>query len=65
MVLLFVGALITALGVAFLVIGVSIGTESPAPYMPQRDKTLLVVLSAAAIVVGALVIRAAGKVVGW
>lgn len=60
-----VGALLFALGVGFLVIGVSIGTGPPAPYTTPTGKRLLIIASLAAIVGGVLVVRMAGKVVGW
>lgn len=64
-VLLSVGALLFALGIAFLVIGASVGTAPPAPYMTPTDKYALVAVSLAGCAAGLLLVRAAGRVVGW
>jgi hypothetical protein len=64
-VVLFVGALIFSLGWAFLIIGVSINTAPPAPYVSSTDKQLLIVGSIVAILVGGLMIRTAARIVGW
>lgn len=63
--LLFIGAIVFALGGAFLVVGISINTAPPAPYVTPTDKWLLVAVSAVAMVVGAAMIRFAAKIVGW
>lgn len=62
---LFVGALIFSLGGAFLVVGVSINTEPPAPYVSPTDKQLLILGSMISMVVGAALIRMAARIVGW
>lgn len=64
-VVLLVGASVLAFGGAFLVIGVSINTSPPAPYVSPIDKQLLIVGSIAAMVVGAALIRFAARIVGW
>lgn len=62
---LLVGALFVALGGAFLVIGISINTAPPAPYVRPIDKQLLIVGSIVAMVVGSALIRFAARIVGW
>lgn len=62
---LFAGMLVFALGIAFLILGVAINTEPPAPFMTPTAKYTLIGISVIAIVVGAVTIRFAGKVVGW
>lgn len=64
-VVLLVGALAFALGGAFLVVGISINTSPPAPYVSPRDKQILIVGSLVSMVVGALLIRLAARIVGW
>lgn len=64
-VLLLVGMTVFAFGGAFLVIGVSINTAPPAPYVSPADRRLLIGSSIAAMVVGAVLVRLAGRVVGW
>lgn len=64
-IVLFVGALILALGGAFLVVGVSINTAPPAPYVSPLDKRLLIVGSVVSMVIGAVLIRLAARIVGW
>lgn len=63
--LLTIGMLVFALGMAFFILGVSINTSPPAPYVSQTDKYLLVGLSSVAMVIGLVFVRAAGKMVGW
>lgn len=62
---LFVGALLFAIGGAFLVIGISINTAPPAPYVTPTAKQILIVGSLVAIVVGAVLVRFAARIVGW
>lgn len=62
---LFVGMLLFALGIAFLILGIAVNTSPPAPYMTSTDKYTLIGISVAAIVVGVVTVRFAGKVVGW
>lgn len=64
-VLLLVGMTVFSFGGAFLVIGVSINTAPPAPYVSPTDKRLLVGSSLAAMVVGVVLVRLAGRVVRW
>lgn len=64
-VLLLVGMGVFAFAAAFLVIGIAINTAPPAPYVTPTDKRLLIVLSLVGMVVGALLVRAAGRTVGW
>ena len=62
---LFTGMLVIALGVAFLILGATINTAPPAPYMNPSEKYLLVAISVIAIIGGLGMVRFAGKVVGW
>lgn len=64
-VVLLVGALIFALSGAFLVVGVSINTAPPAPYVSPTDKQILIVGSIVGLVVGGFLIRLAARIVGW
>ena len=63
--LLLGGATLVALGVAFLAIGVGVNTAPPAPYVSPQDRVLLIAGSALAIVVGLVLVRLAGRTVGW
>lgn len=63
--ILFVGALIFALGGAFVVVGISINTAPPAPYVSPTAKQILTFGSLVVMVVGALLIRMAARIVGW
>lgn len=62
--LLVAGTLVFALGGAFLVIGVAINTQPPAPYVDPLDKQLLIVISIVAMIVGLWLIRLSARVVG-
>jgi len=63
--LLMVGMLVLALGVGFFIIGISINTAPPAPYVTPTDKWTLTGISVVGIIIGLVLVRAAGKVVGW
>lgn len=60
----FGGMLVFALGLAFLILGITINTAPPAPYVTQGDRYLLSAVSVVAIVVGLAAVRFAGRVVG-
>lgn len=62
---LLVGAIVFSLGGAFLVVGLSINTAPPAPYVRPADKQLLIVASLISMVVGAALVRLAARFVGW
>lgn len=62
---LFLGALIFAVGGAFLVIGISVNTEPPAPYVTPSAKQILIAGSLVAVVIGGFLVRFAARVVGW
>lgn len=62
---LVLGVALLALGTAFLVLGLSISTEPPAPYMSVRDRRLLIVGSLLTAVLGAVVIRYVKPLLGW
>lgn len=62
---LFLGALIFAFGIAFLVVGIGVNTEPPAPYVTQTAKQILIAGSLVAIVVGGVFVRFAARIVGW
>ena len=62
---LLVGAFTFALSGAFLVVGISINTQPPAPYVRPVDKQILIVGSVVGMVVGAVLIRFAARIVGW
>lgn len=64
-VVFFVGVGVFTLGTAFFVLGVSVGTGPPAPYMSPNDKRILVASSLGTMVVGALTVRFAARIVGW
>jgi hypothetical protein len=64
-VVLFIGALILALGGAFLVVGVTINTAPPAPYVSPIDKRLLIIGSLLSMILGGALIRLAARIVGW
>lgn len=60
------GMTVFALGVAFLILGVSVGTGSPAPYVyTTTDKYLLIAGSLGTIVAGVVLVRLAARAVGW
>ena len=61
----FGGMLVFALGMAFLILGLTVNTAPPAPYVSPNDRHLLIAISAGAVIVGAGLVRFAGKVVGW
>lgn len=62
----FLGVLVLALGVAFLILGVSMDTTPPAPYFASTTDRLLVVAgSLGAVVFGALVVRGSARLAGW
>ena len=61
----FGGMLVFALGLAFLLLAITINTAPPAPYVSPNDRYLLIAISVGAVVVGAGTVRFAGKVVGW
>ena len=58
------GMLVFALGVAFLILGITINTAPPAPYVTPSDRYLLIGVAAGALVVGVASVRFAGRVVG-
>lgn len=60
----FGGMLVFALGIAFLILGVTVNTAPPAPYVTQTDKYLLIAVSVGATIVGLASVRFAGRVVG-
>jgi uncharacterized membrane protein len=60
----FGGMLVFALGVAFLILGITINTAPPAPYVAENDRYLLIAVSVAATVAGLASVRFAGRVVG-
>ncbi len=62
---LLVGAVLFALSGAFLVVGISINTQPPAPYVDPAAKQILIVGSVVGMVVGAVLIRFAARIVGW
>ena len=62
---LLVGAFVFALAGAFLIVGISINTQPPAPYVRPVDKQILIVGSLVAMIVGAVLIRSAARIVGW
>ena len=64
--LLLLGVLVFALGLAFLILGTAIQTQAPAPYLASpTDRYGLIAGSVVAMVVGLVMVRAAGRVVGW
>jgi len=64
--LLLLGVIVFALGVAFFILGLGIQAEPPSPYLTStNEKYALIGLSVGTMVVGGLLIRSAGKVVGW
>lgn len=62
---LFVGVGLTALGVAFVILGLTVTTRPPAPSILLWHKRVLVGSSLVAIIGGLLTIRVAGHIVGW
>lgn len=62
--LLLAGTFVFAIGGAFLVIGVAINTQPPAPYVDPLDKQLLIVISIVAMLIGLWLIRLSAHVVG-
>ena len=62
---LLVGATVFALAGAFLVVGISINTAPPAPYVTPTDKRILIVVSLVGMVIGGALVRLAAKIVGW
>jgi hypothetical protein len=62
--LLFAGALVFSVATAFFVIGISINTGPPAPYVTPLAKQLLTVGSLVAMIAGAVLIRTAASIVG-
>lgn len=64
--LLFVGMTLVALGIAFLVLAMAMGTTPPAPYLESTtDRVVLFAISVAGLVAGGAIVRYSGKVVGW
>lgn len=60
------GVAVFALGLAFLIVGVSVGTSPPAPYLQTTlDKVLLIGGSLTAMAAGAGLVRAASTLAGW
>lgn len=60
------GMTVFAVGLAFLILGVSVGTGPPAPYVyTSTDKYLLVAGSLGTMVAGLAVVRLAARAVGW
>ena len=60
----FGGMLVFALGIAFLILGITINTAPPAPYVTTTDRYMLIVISIAAAIAGLASVRFAGRVVG-
>lgn len=54
---LIVGSTLLALGSAFLVLGLTVTTHPPAPYLPQPEKYLLAAGSAVTAAVGFGILR--------
>lgn len=64
--LLFGGVLVFGLGMAFFILGLAIQAEPPSPYLTSvAEKYVLIAASIGTMAVGAVLVRAAGKVVGW
>ena len=64
--LLLLGVLVFSLGLAFLILGLAIQTESPSPYLASTsDKYGLIAASVVTILVGLVMVRSAGRIVGW
>lgn len=62
---LVLGVALLALGTAFLVLGLSISTEPPAPYMSVRDRRFLIGGSLLSVVLGVVVIKYVKSLLGW
>lgn len=64
--LLLFGTVVIALGMAFLILGISMNTTPPSPYFESfEDKLIVIVGSIASIAVGFGLIRGAMKIGGW
>ena len=64
--LLFGGTLVFGLGTAFFILGLAIQAEPPSPYLTSTaEKYTLIAISVGTMVVGGILVRTAGKVVGW
>lgn len=60
----FGGMAVFALGVAFLILGFTVNTAPPAPFVSSSDRYLLIAVAAVAAVAGMAAVRFAGRVVG-
>jgi hypothetical protein len=58
------GVALVAVGSAFLVLGVTISTSPPAPYMSVRDRRLLIAGSVLTVCLGVVVVNYARRFVG-
>lgn len=60
------GMTVLALGFGLLVLGVSVDTRPPAPYVySTTDKYLVVAVAVGALALGGGIVRAAARMVGW
>lgn len=59
-----VGIGVFATGMAFLILGLAINTQPPAPYMSPWHRRVLIALSIVLLVVGAAVVRLSGQIIG-
>jgi hypothetical protein len=63
---LLVGTIVIALGIAFLILSLTMDTTPPAPYFASMtDKLLLIGGSVVAIVAGLGLIRRSATIAGW
>lgn len=61
-----IGATIVALSVSFIAVGLSVGTEPPAPYLvSEAQRQLMLALSVFGLGFGLVVMRLSAKFVGW
>lgn len=64
--LLLFGTVVIALGMAFLILGISMNMSPPSPYFESfEDKITVIVGSVVSIILGFGMIRGAMKVGGW
>jgi hypothetical protein len=63
---LVLGVVVLALGGAFFLLGATLTTTPPAPYLASTtDKLILLAVSTAAIALGGGIVRGALKLAGW